>query len=191
MHDLGVTKFDDPSTVELAYDLQCACDTAHSPKWLGALEKIAEQPVKGKESLLVKVVTERSLEKYTEREFLARSLRFVLETERLENGITNSAEDVANAYVRIGYTQDHAEALSVEAEDAPDDYILDLHKKAMTASSTSEKPEISRALVLIGKSRNSELMQKLGHSGQTILSVDDAYQALSAPRDSIDDGLIM
>lgn len=34
-------------------------------------------------------------------------------------------------------------------------------------------------------------MKRLGGSGQTFLSFDEAYRALSAPRDSIDDGLIM
>ncbi len=34
-------------------------------------------------------------------------------------------------------------------------------------------------------------MKRLGGSGQTFLSVDEAYRALSAPKESIDDGLIM
>lgn len=34
-------------------------------------------------------------------------------------------------------------------------------------------------------------MINLGRSGKTDMSVDDAYSALSAPKESIDDGLIM
>ena len=66
LNHLGLSKWDTPATVEKAYDLQSACDVVNSPRWLGALESIANQPKYGKENLLVKVVTERSLDKHTE-----------------------------------------------------------------------------------------------------------------------------
>jgi ubiquitin carboxyl-terminal hydrolase 25/28 len=34
-------------------------------------------------------------------------------------------------------------------------------------------------------------MRLMGERGQTVMSVDDAYNALGAPRDAVDDGLIM
>ena len=102
-----------------------------------------------------------------------------------------SIEDVSSAYIKLGYTSEHAELLAVEAADGPDDYILNLHKAAMTSATSSEKAELCKALTLIGLSRHSVIMQRLGNSGQTILTVDEAYSALSAPKDSIDDGLIM
>ena len=97
-----------------------------------------------------------------------------------------------SAYARVGYTQDQIDLILVEAADAPEAYILDLHRKAMqTATSATERAEIGQALLLIGRARNSETMKRLGGSGQTFLSVDEAYRALSAPKNSIDDGLIM
>jgi ubiquitin carboxyl-terminal hydrolase 25/28 len=99
---------------------------------------------------------------------------------------------VARAYNLIGYTKHYANTITVEPDEAPDDHILDLHKQAtQKATNAAERAEIARALVVIGRSRNKEELIKLGRSGQTFLSVDDAYAALSAPKDSIDEGLIM
>jgi len=80
----------------------------------------------------------------------------------------------------------------VEPEDAPEDYLLQLHKNATAASTNAvERTRLARALTLIGNTRNSELMTQLGGSGQTFLSLEEAYRSLSAPRDSVDDGLIL
>ena len=84
------------------------------------------------------------------------------------------------------------DSIGVEATEAPESYILDLHKKAMQASSNAvERSELAQVLTLIGRDRDSDIMKRLGGSGQTFLSVDEAYRALSAPRESIDDGLVM
>ena len=97
-----------------------------------------------------------------------------------------------NAYKRIGYDDSHATLIGVEPEDAPEDYILNLHKTAMQSASAGwERNEICSALELIGRDRESKTMLRLAKSGHTFLSVDEAYAALSAPRDCIDDGLIM
>lgn len=80
----------------------------------------------------------------------------------------------------------------MDPTEAPDTYIYDLHKSAMkSATSPAERLEISEALKLIGRARKSEAMQKMAENGQTMLSVAEAYAALSAPNDSIDEGLIM
>lgn len=82
--------------------------------------------------------------------------------------------------------------IGVPPSDAPDDYILDIHKTSMKAAITSaDKTAISKALILLGRYRKNDVMRQLGESGQTTLSVDEAYAALSAPRDAVDDGLIM
>ncbi|WRT66247.1 uncharacterized protein IL334_003200 [Kwoniella shivajii] len=167
LHDLGVTKLDRAQTIEIAYGLQISCHTAGTPKYLGALEKVAEAPVFGKENLQMRVATERSLEKYT-------------------------SDDVDRAYNLIGYTSDYAETLCVLPHEAPDSHILDLHKKAIQAATTSNaKQDIARALIIIGKERNSDIMRQLGETGQTLMSVQEAYSALNCPEDAIDDGLLM
>jgi ubiquitin carboxyl-terminal hydrolase 25/28 len=50
---------------------------------------------------------------------------------------------------------------------------------------------MGQALELIGRERNNAMMRRLGGSGGSLLSLEEAYAALSAPADSIDDGLIM
>ncbi|WVF71581.1 hypothetical protein IAT40_006389 [Kwoniella sp. CBS 6097] len=167
LHELGATKQDRAQTVEIAYGLQIACDTQSTPRYLSALEKIAEAPNFGRESLQMRVATERSLNKYT-------------------------IDDVQKAYDAIGYTSSHAEMITVHAQEAPEEYILDMHKKAMqAATSPHERSELSRALILIGRERGSEVMKRLGESGQTLMSVEEAYAALSCPMDAVDDGLLM
>lgn len=100
--------------------------------------------------------------------------------------------DLEQAYARIGYTKEYADAITVEADEAPPDEILKMHREAnQRATNPSERAEVSQALKLIGKHRKDSMMERLGGSGQTVMSVDEAFSALSAPRDSIDDGLIM
>ncbi|WVW83772.1 hypothetical protein I302_105793 [Kwoniella bestiolae CBS 10118] len=164
---LGVTKQDRAQTVEIAYGLQISCDPENTPAYLSALEKIAEAPIYGRESLQMRVALERSLDKYT-------------------------SDDLERAYNAIGYTAEHAEILCTGPEGAPDSHILDLHKAAVQAASTAqEKQDLARALVLIGRARKSDLMKQLGENGQTLMSVQEAYSALNCPEDAIDDGLLM
>jgi ubiquitin carboxyl-terminal hydrolase 25/28 len=86
----------------------------------------------------------------------------------------------------------HASTISVEPQEAPEDYILELHKnKTRAATSASERSALSQALTLIGRDRNSDVMIRLGENGQSFLSVNEAFSELSAPLDSVDEGLIM
>lgn len=67
-----------------------------------------------------------------------------------------------------------------------------MHKKAVQATTNAAaRSDLAEALSLIGRDRGDSLMLRLARSGDTFLSLDEAYAALSAPRDSIDDGLIM
>ena len=102
-----------------------------------------------------------------------------------------TSADLRDAYTRIGFTHEYAEAITVEPEEAPDHHILELHKTSSQGASAFRRRDLSQALLLIGRERESETMQQIGRSGETFLSVDDAYAALSAPKESIDDGLIM
>ncbi|WWC89454.1 uncharacterized protein L201_004378 [Kwoniella dendrophila CBS 6074] len=164
---LGVTKLDRAQTIEIAYGLQISCDSKRTPEYLAALEKVAEAPIAGRESLQMRVATERSLDKY-------------------------SSDDLEKAYNLIGYTSDYAETLCVLPSEAPDSHIFDLHKKAVqSSSSASERQNLSNALLLIGRERGSDVMKQLGESGQTLMSVQEAYSALNCPEDAIDDGLLM
>ncbi|EIW70776.1 hypothetical protein TREMEDRAFT_68214 [Tremella mesenterica DSM 1558] len=167
LNSLGVTKFDTAATIIKAYNLQILDDPRPSPLYLNALELLSRTSIPDRDTLELKVGIERSMGAYT-------------------------ASDIQGAYARIGYDQAHAASIEVEAHDAPDEYILDMHKKTMQASSSaSDRAEISAALVLIGRERRSENIQQIGRGGQTFISVEDAYSALSAPRDCIDDGLVM
>ncbi|KIR55761.1 ubiquitin carboxyl-terminal hydrolase 25/28 [Cryptococcus gattii Ru294] len=166
-HILGATKYDTAETLETAYDLQIMFDERNTPRYLGALEKISEAPVVGKSSLELKVAMERSLDKYTD-------------------------DEVLKAYSLIGYTRQHAEDISIPPQGAPDEYILSMHKSAIQASTSSQqRQDLNKALVLIGRERRSEQLKSMGENGQTLVSVQEAYEALSAPRDAVDDGLIM
>lgn len=62
---LGITLQDVAATVEKAYDHQIGCDAQNTPRYLAALSHISDQQVVGKESLQIKVVMERSMNKYT------------------------------------------------------------------------------------------------------------------------------
>lgn len=99
---------------------------------------------------------------------------------------------MARAYQLIGYDDAHADKIGVDGVDAPQDYILKMHKEAVQAANSGvQRSDLAEALKLIGKDRDDALMMRLARSGDTFLSVEDAYQALSAPQDCIDDGLIM
>nr|KIR50274.1 ubiquitin carboxyl-terminal hydrolase 25/28 [Cryptococcus bacillisporus CA1280] len=166
-HILGATKYDTAETLETAYDLQIMFDERNTPRYLGALEKISEAPVVGKSSLELKVAMERSLDKYTD-------------------------DEVLKAYSLIGYTRQHAEDISIPPQGAPDEYILSMHKSAIQASTSSQqRQDLNKALVLIGRERRSDQLKSMGENRQTLVSVQEAYEALSAPRDAVDDGLIM
>lgn len=92
----------------------------------------------------------------------------------------------------IGYTTEYAQTICVEADEAPDDEILKMHREAtQKASNQQDRQEISSALATIGKHRRNAMMVRFGESGQSLMTVEEAYAALSAPKDSIDDGLIM
>lgn len=116
-----------------------------------------------------------------------------LHTSLTEQGSVNTcAVDLEQAYARIGYTKEYATAITVEADEAPDDEILKMHRDStQRAGNPSERAEVSQALKMIGIHRKNSMMERLGGTGQSIMSVDEAFSALSAPRDSIDDGLIM
>ena len=96
------------------------------------------------------------------------------------------------AYEKIGYTKHYADTIFVEAHEAPDDEILRMHRVAVqSVSDPYEKTLMGLALDLIGRHRKNNQMRRLGASGKSLMSVEEAYAALSAPSDSIDDGLIM
>lgn len=96
------------------------------------------------------------------------------------------------AYDKIGYTKSYADSIFVEAEEAPDDEILRMHRVAVqSVSDPADKTAMDQALELIGRNRMNGTMRRLGKSGQSLMSLEEAYAALSAPPDSIDDGLIM
>lgn len=100
--------------------------------------------------------------------------------------------DVQQAYEKLGYTKDYADSIVVEADEAPDDEILRMHRVAVqSVSDPDEKATMGFALDLIGRHRKNDQMRRLGGSGKSLMSVEEAYAALSAPSDSIDDGLIM
>lgn len=65
LHVLGVSRFDTPSTIEEAYDLQVSDDLANCPVYLGALTKLSHVFVPGREVLQIKAATEKSLDRYT------------------------------------------------------------------------------------------------------------------------------
>ncbi|OCF60484.1 hypothetical protein L486_00117 [Kwoniella mangroviensis CBS 10435] len=176
LHTLGVTKQDRAQTVEIAYGLQISCDAESAPSYLSALEKIAEAPIYGRESLQMRVALERSLDKYI----------YQL------TDPNSHVDDLERAYHAIGYTAEYAESIFVPCEEAPESHILELHKQAVqSASSAQEKQNLSRALVIIGRHRKSELMKNMGENGETLMTVQDAYSALNCPEDAIDDGLLM
>jgi len=98
-------------------------------------------------------------------------------------------DDLAEAYRLIGYD---ADAIGIEAEDAPDDFIFKLHKDAQNAAATADDRRlVNKALLVIGKERESALMVRLGKEGQSFVSLEDAYAALGAPREATDEGLLM
>lgn len=106
--------------------------------------------------------------------------------------VLTCSADVDAAYAKIGYTTEYAQVICVEPDEAPDDEILKMHREAtQKAADQQDRQEISSALAIIGKHRKNAMMVRFGESGQSLMTVDEAYAALSAPKDSIDDGLIM
>lgn len=73
LRDLGVSRFDTPTTIEEAYDLQVSEDFANCPIYLAALTRLSHVLVAGHEILQIKVATEKSLDRYTIGEFAARN----------------------------------------------------------------------------------------------------------------------
>lgn len=67
---LGITSLDTAGTVRIAYDLQTACDSEQTPKYLAALEDVSKGIRQGKDDLQVKIITERSLGRYTISQFM-------------------------------------------------------------------------------------------------------------------------
>lgn len=184
-HELGVTQLDVAETMERAYELQIACDSVNTKHYLTALEHLSTAPIADKDRLSFKVATERSLDKYTTGQSPLCPSSCTVLTRR-------TSGELNHAYALIGYDAAHVTTLGVEACDAPEYYILDLHKKAvLAADGPDRRAELGRALAIIGTDKGSTHMINLGRSGKTDMSVDDAYSALSAPKESIDDGLIM
>jgi ubiquitin carboxyl-terminal hydrolase 25/28 len=67
-----------------------------------------------------------------------------------------------------------------------------MHQIAMqSCTNSSDRAEISQAVQLLGRHRKNAEMQRLGRSGAAIPSVVEAYEALNAPHDAVDDGLVL
>jgi ubiquitin carboxyl-terminal hydrolase 25/28 len=181
---LGVTRHDSISTILAAYEQQKACDTENLPKYLGALDALSKALPRAEE-LSYKLAFERSMGYYTDGQSTLCGTSAGL-------GVLTCIADVEKAYARIGYTSDYAQVICVEPDEAPDDEILKMHREAtQRALNQEERQEIASALVTIGRHRKNAMMVRFGESGQSLMTVDEAYAALSAPKDSIDDGLIM
>lgn len=83
-------------------------------------------------------------------------------------------------------------SIGVPPEEAPGEYILDLHrKKVQAAASSYGRAELSKALLIIGKERDDAMMVRLAKENKTFVSVQDAYAAFGAPGDCTDEGLVM
>jgi ubiquitin carboxyl-terminal hydrolase 25/28 len=107
-------------------------------------------------------------------------------------GRADHVDDLEEAYNKIGFSATYAREISVEPKEAPDSEILRMHQVAMkSCTNPADRAEISQAIELIGRHRKNSEMQRLGRSGKTILTVEEAYEALSAPQDAVDDGLIL
>jgi ubiquitin carboxyl-terminal hydrolase 25/28 len=178
LHTLGVTKQDIAETIINAYELQVEADPACAKAYFSALFKLQEVSLTGRELIQTKVAVEQSLDRYTDGKCTYLSGDIMLMT-----------EDLADAYRLIGY---EADAIGIEPENAPDDFIFKLHKEAQNAATTSdERRLVNKALLVIGKERENALMIRLGKEGQSFVSVEDAYAALGAPREATDEGLLM
>lgn len=82
--------------------------------------------------------------------------------------------------------------ICVEPDEAPDDEILKMHREAtQKAGNPEQKQGLSSALAIIGKHRKNRMMVRFGETGQSLMTLDEAFAALSAPKNSIDDGLIL
>lgn len=67
-----------------------------------------------------------------------------------------------------------------------------MHQVAMKSCTTpSDRAEISQAIQLLGRHRKNAEMQRLGRAGSSLPTVEEAYEALSAPHDAVDDGLVL
>lgn len=176
-----MSRYDTPSTVAEAYDLQVSDDLANCPIYLGALTRLSHVLVPGHETLQIKVATEKSLDRYT-----ISASQPVLRTPL-------TTDDLDSAYEKIGLGRNEVEAIAVPREDIPIDYILSQHREAMNkVFDSTSRAELSRALLLIGQERNNEQLMELGRSGEAFLSLDDAYKEFGLSRDSnIDDELLI
>jgi len=107
--------------------------------------------------------------------------------------ITYHAEELDAAYDRIGVTQQYVTDVLVDREDIPNEVILEMHRKAMDATSNSTaRAEISRALTMIGKDRNDPVMIQFGRNGGVYLSLTQAYKEFNTTRESgVDDDLLI
>jgi ubiquitin carboxyl-terminal hydrolase 25/28 len=179
---LGMSPYDASSVISALYARQIACDSKNRPKYLGAIDRFAKVSRQGADELHFLIASERSMGAYTDSQ--SHSITYVPK-------LTILAE-LKNAYEKIGYTDSYANTIFVEAHEAPDDEILRMHRIAVqSCTNPSDKAEMGQALELIGRERNNAMMRRLGGSGGSLLSLEEAYAALSAPADSIDDGLIM
>jgi ubiquitin carboxyl-terminal hydrolase 25 len=179
-----VTKTESAGAIGDAYRLQCTCDEVNRPAYLSALVKVAEENIVGKEDLQMTVMLERSMLRYT----LGESFVKITCMSR----VADCKEDLQQAYATIGYTVEHESLIGIDTHEAPDSYILELHKSAVqTCASSDAKTQIFEALKLIGRHRGSKEISDLANSGKTMMTVAEAYEALSCPMDAVDDGLIM
>jgi hypothetical protein len=99
-------------------------------------------------------------------------------TRRVRQTVTElTAGDITRAYATIGYTEDHTVLICVSPQESPDEYILTMHKQAMkNAKSPADRSAVSEAITIIGTSRNNEIMKEYGRTGQTMITVEDAYR---------------
>lgn len=99
-----------------------------------------------------------------------------------------------DAYRTIGYDHDHVQMLSVEPDEAPDDYILRMCQTALdnTLPGSDARQRVLEAVRFIGKHRASDEISRVANPDmRPRLTVEEAYKALSAPPEADDEGLIM
>lgn len=166
-----------------AYVSQIGCDTQNTPRYLNALERLSRLDLPGGQEIQMLLATERSLNKFGEGESWKRGTY---------PGQADDVDELESAYDKIGFSAQYAESISVEPNEAPDSEILRMHQIAMkSCTNPTDRAEISQAIELIGRHRRNSEMQRLGRSGQSVLTVNEAYEALNAPQDAVDDGLIL
>lgn len=98
------------------------------------------------------------------------------------------------AYRTIGYDHAHAQMLSVEPDEAPDDYILGMCNTALghTSPGSEGRKRILEAVMFIGKHRASDEIKRVADPRlRPKITLEEAYKALGAPPEANDEGLIM